>query len=59
MKIRKTLFAEDGKWLTNGKGYWKQFTLPEGESELFFYEISEEQYEQIEAEIARQSENPQ
>jgi hypothetical protein len=46
MKIRKTLYAGEGKILTNGTDYAKVRHLYEGEDESSFYEITEEQYQE-------------
>lgn len=50
MKIRKIIYADAGKVLTNGKIYRKQIFLAEGVSETDFHEITEEEYESITAE---------
>ena len=47
MKIRKVIYAEDGKILTNGELYGRQIALAEGVDESAFYEISEAEYEEI------------
>mgnify|MGYP003292403649 CR=1 FL=1 len=46
MKIRKTIYADEGKILTNGTDYAKARHLYEGEDESSFYEITEEQYQE-------------
>jgi hypothetical protein len=47
MKIRKIIYAEDGKVLTDGEIYGTQIFLAEGKSESDFHEISKEEYEKI------------
>lgn len=47
MKIRKTLYADEGKILTNGEIYVKQTHLAVGLSEDDFREITEEEYNHI------------
>lgn len=47
MRTRVIIFAEEGKILTNGEIYGKQIFLAEGVSENNFYEISEEEYNEI------------
>lgn len=46
MKIRKTLYADKGKILTNGIDYAEIRHLFEGEDESSFYEITEEEYQE-------------
>ena len=47
MKTRKIIYADEGKILTNGEIYGKQIFLADGVSEADFYEITEEEYENI------------
>lgn len=47
MKIRKTIYANEGKILTNGTDYAKVRHLYEGEDESAFHEITEEEYNHI------------
>ncbi len=47
MTIRKVIYAEEGKILTNGEIYGKQIFLAEGVSETDFHEITEEEYNEI------------
>lgn len=47
MKILKTIYADDGKILTNGEIYGRQILLGEGISEEDFHEITEAEYEEI------------
>ena len=47
MKKRIVIFAEDGKVLTNGEIYGKQIFLADGVSEGDFYEIIDEEYQNI------------
>ena len=50
MKQRITLFADEGKMLTNGEVYGKQIHLAEGMTSDGFYEITDEEYAKIENE---------
>lgn len=45
MKI--TIRADEGKWLTDGKGYYKISDLGDGVSPDEFHEITEEEYQEI------------
>ena len=47
MEKRITLYAEEGKVLTNGTIYGKQIHLAIGENEYMYYEITEKEYEKI------------
>lgn len=47
MKTRTVLYADEGKILTNGKIYGEQIFLAENESNIGYYEITAEEYEQI------------
>ena len=47
MKTRTILYADEGKVLTNGEVYGKTIYLDEGQSEESFYEITNEEYENI------------
>ncbi len=49
MKIRNVLYADEGKVLTNGEIYGKQIYLAEGVDPATFYEITDEEYAQINA----------
>ncbi len=50
MKIRKIIYADAGKIVTNGEIYGKQIFLAKGVSEDDFYEIAESEYERMLAE---------
>ena len=45
--MRKILTANEGKMLTNGEIYGKVIYLAKGMDENNFYEITEQEYEQI------------
>lgn len=47
MKQRIVLYAEDGKVLTNGTEYGTVIYLADGVNKDAFYEISQEEYEEI------------
>ena len=47
MKTRIVIYADEGKWLTDGKTYGKQIYLAEGVDPATFYEITDEEYAQI------------
>lgn len=47
MKMRKIIYADEGKILTNGEIYGRQIYLAEGVSETDFHEITEAEYEEI------------
>ena len=44
MEIRKVIYADEGKVLTNGEIYGKQIFLAEDMDETAFYEITDEEY---------------
>lgn len=54
MKSRIILYADDGKVLTNGEIYGKQIYLAEGEKLENYKEITEEEYNIIEEEQAKE-----
>ena len=56
MKVRNVLYADEGKILTNGEIYGKVIYLAEGESADGYTEITEEEYNRIEAEKAAAAE---
>lgn len=45
--MRRILFANEGKVLTNGEIYGKVIYLAESVSENDFYEITEEEYSEL------------
>ena len=49
MTTRMILYADEGKVLTNGEIYGKEIYLAEGVSAEDFYEISDAEYEAIQA----------
>jgi hypothetical protein len=55
MKIRKTIYADEGKILTDGEIYGRQIHLAEGVSEENFHEITEEEYNRIMEENERRN----
>ena len=57
MRMRKTIYADEGKILTNGEIYGKQIHLAEGVSETDFHEITEAEYEDIMRAKELESEN--
>ena len=52
MKVRNILYADEGMILTNGEVYGRVIYLAEGESADGYTEITEEEYNRIEAEKA-------
>lgn len=57
MKTMLTIFADEGKVLTNGEIFGTVISLAEGESTDKFYEITEEEYEEILKAEAEEKEN--
>ena len=51
MKI--TIRADEGKWLTDGENYGKTMSLAEGVTVDSFYEITDEEYANIQAELEK------
>ena len=49
MKTMITLFADEGKVLTNGEIYGSTISLAEGQASNDFYEITKEEYKTITA----------
>lgn len=54
--IKKTitqiiLIAEEGKYLTDGTTYVKSVRLPEGATGFNWYEITEDEYNQLNLEV--------
>ena len=47
MKKMTTLYADEGKILTNGKDYGTTISLADGVSDAGYYEITAEEYERI------------
>lgn len=47
MTVRKVIYAEEGKILTDGTLYGTQIFLADGVSEDNFYEITQEEYEKL------------
>lgn len=57
MVIRKVIYADEGKVLTNGEVYGTQIFLADGANENDFHEITAEEYEQILAENSDEFDN--
>ena len=55
MKVMTTIYADEGKVLTNGEIYGTTISLAEGLSESEFYEITEVEYEEILAKEAEET----
>ena len=49
-KIDDLILADDGKFLTNGVDYGTTISLADGVSDKDYYEITQEEYDQILAE---------
>ena len=47
MQKRITLYADKGKMLTNGEAYGSMIHLDVGDDGADFYEITQEQYDEI------------
>lgn len=47
MKKMVTIYADEGKVLTNGETYGTTISLAEGVDESGFYEITQEEYEKL------------
>ena len=47
MKKMITIYADEGKILTNGETYGTTISLADGVDETGFYEITQEEYEKI------------
>lgn len=47
MKVRKVIYADKGKVLTNGETYGTEIFLADGLNEKDFYEISQEEYDKM------------
>lgn len=47
MKERKVLYAEEGRVLTDGQTYGKVIFLADGENCYNFYEILDEEYQEL------------
>ena len=56
MKARTTLYAEDGMMLTDGENFGRIVHLAVGADPKAWYEITEEEYEQIIAAISEEIE---
>lgn len=54
MKTRTMLHADEGKILTNGETYGTTIILAEGETGFEWYEITQEEYEKIQEEMAQE-----
>ena len=54
MKTRTVIYADEGKVLTDGEIYGVQIFLAEGQTAEEFYEITQDEYEEI-----TKAENPE
>ena len=57
MKVMTTIYADEGKILTNGEIYGTTISLADGLSEADFYEITTVEYEEILAKEAEENLN--
>ena len=48
---RKTIKADEGKWLTDGNGFYKEVTLGDWDSADNYHEITEEEYKTMTSEV--------
>ena len=46
-KIQKWLYADEGKFITDGENYWKMVRIAEDADESSFHEITEEEYKAL------------
>lgn len=51
MKVRKVLYADEGKVLTNGEAYGRIVYLADGEKESTYHEITEAEYEAMQPKV--------
>lgn len=56
MKTSIVIYADEGKVLTNGETYGRQIFLADGELISDYHEITEAQYEQIQAQESENAE---
>ena len=49
---RKVIIAEDGMWITDGKGFYKEVDLGDWDSEENYTKVTEEEYKRQMGDVA-------